>query len=245
MKIKYISLIIIGLSIITKSYASESHWGYTGSVGPEHWSKLSTDNSLCSSGKTQSPINLSGFIDKKLLPIEYNYLDGGYEITNNGHTIQLNFKAGSTINIDKHDYELKQLHFHSPSENTVNGKRYPMEMHLVHADKDKNLAVIALLFEEGRTNNMLFHAWESMPNNVNSKRILYSHLNAESLLPDNREYYQFEGSLTTPPCSEGVKWFVIKEIISASKTQIDKFRHIMHHDNNRPLQELNERTVFE
>ncbi len=246
MKKKLILLTLTGLCFTAPVMANQSsHWGYSGGNGPQHWSDLNADYSVCSSGKNQSPVNLTGFIDANLSPIKFNYLSGGNQILNNGHTIQVNYKSGSSINIEGHSYDLKQFHFHAPSENTINGKSYPMEAHLVHADKDGHLAVVSLMFEEGSENNTLQNAWRKMPTKKNIKILLNKNINAESLLPGNKNYYRFNGSLTTPPCSEGVTWAVIKESVSASKEQIEKFKHAMHHANNRPLQALNARTVLQ
>lgn len=223
----------------------DTHWSYSGHEGPEHWGELSEDYWACSNGKNQSPINLVGFIESDLKPLGISYQVGGGEILNNGHTIQVNYAAGSKISVDGHEFDLKQYHFHAPSENRINGKAYPMEVHLVHADKEDNLAVIAVMFVEGKANVSLDKAWAYMPENTGDKHILPSRVSAEDILPANREYYRFNGSLTTPPCSEGVWWLVMKAPVTASKAQIDKFSHVLHHPNNRPVQPANARPVLE
>ena len=221
------------------------HWGYTGHLGPEHWGKLSHDFSACSEGKNQSPINLAGFIESELKPIEVHYEAGGNEIINNGHTIQVNFIPGSKISFDGREFELKQYHFHAPSENHINGESYPMEVHLVHADPAGNLAVVAVMFVEGETNTSLASVWSFMPGIEGGKQDMPSGVSAEGILPANRHYYRFNGSLTTPPCSEGVLWIVMKESVTASKDQIEKFAKVMQHPNNRPIQEINARAVLQ
>lgn len=220
-----------------------SHWGYSGHEGAENWATLSTDNFACS-GKNQSPINLSGFIEADLAPIIFNYEHGGYEILNNGHTVQINYKKGSSITLDGKTFELLQFHFHAPSENHINGNSYPLEAHLVHADKDGNLAVVAVMFKEGNTNSGLNVAWSMMPEHAGDKHQLSNQLSVNNILPNNREYYRFNGSLTTPPCSEGVRWLVMKNPITASKQQIKAFSSVLHEPNNRPLQAVNARPIL-
>jgi len=220
------------------------HWGYSGHQGPDHWEKLSPEFAVCSSGKNQSPINLTGFIEADLEPIGIHYQIGGNEILNNGHTIQVNYAPGSTISVGGHDFELKQYHFHAPSENHIKGESYPMEVHFVHSDKDGNLAVIAVMFIEGEANESLAQAWAFMPEKAGDKHSLSSSVSAEDILPSNQNYYRFNGSLTTPPCSEGVWWFVMTEPMTASKTQIEKFAQLLHHPNNRPVQAINARPVL-
>jgi carbonic anhydrase len=246
MKMRSISILFFGLSVSGLCQSTEStHWGYTGQSGPDHWGELSEEFAVCSSGKNQSPIDLSGMIEGDLPPLAIDYKTGGDAVINNGHTIKINYTPGSTMTVSGQSYELKQVHFHSPSENIVKGQSYPMEAHFVHADKNGNLAVIAVFYDNGKANGELEKAWMSMPNDTGKAYPLYDHVNADQLLPANRDYYRFNGSLTTPPCSEGVKWFVMKEIGSASKEQVDKFSKVMHHANNRPVQPINARIVIQ
>jgi len=230
--------------ITTASFAGgKTHWGYSGHEGPEHWGDLDPDFSVCASGKNQSPINLSGFTEGELAPIAFNFVKGGNEILNNGHAVQVNYKSGSSISVNGHSFELKQFHFHAPSENHINGKSFPMEEHFVLADKEGNLVVIAVLFEEGALNAELEKAWKHMPTHAGDKKQLKSETSALALLPSNKDYYRFNGSLTTPPCSEGVWWLVMKESLTASKEQIEKFAHVMGRPTNRPIQPINARMV--
>jgi carbonic anhydrase len=247
MKIRKIcsSFIMTGLLFTDTSFAMEtSHWGYSGSEGPEHWGQIDTKFAICSSGKNQSPINLAGVIESNLSPMAINYQIGGNEILNNGHTIQINYKPGSSINVDGRTFELKQFHFHSPSENTIEGQSFPLEAHFVHSDTTGNLAVIAVMFEEGDKNTELEKAWRVMPENVEEKSPLPESIDANLILPHDQDYYRFNGSLTTPPCSEGVWWLVMKSSNIVSKEQIEKFTHTMHHPNNRPIQPINARIIL-
>jgi carbonic anhydrase len=183
-------------------------------------------------------------IEGELPEIKFDYKSGGHEILNNGHTVQINYVPGSTITINDHIFELKQFHFHSPSENTIEGDSFPMEVHFVHADVDGNLAVVALMFKSGRENIELEKAWTHMPTHMDEKRSLTETIDANALLPGDKDYYRFNGSLTTPPCSEGVWWLVLKQHESVSNGQITKFKDTMHHSNNRPVQAINGRIII-
>jgi carbonic anhydrase len=230
--------------LINPAFAAEgSHWGYEGEVGPEHWAAISPEFSACS-GKNQSPINLTGFIEAELKPIVFKYRAGSEDIVNNGHTVQINAQPGSTISLDGIQFELKQFHFHAPSENQIQSKSFPLEAHLVHADPNGNLAVIAVFFKQGKANPGLAKAWAQLPAAEGDKQTLSASLSPKEILPVNRSYYRFDGSLTTPPCSEGVRWLVMKQPLSASKDQIDAFAHVLHHPNNRPVQAVNARAVL-
>ncbi len=219
------------------------HWGYSGHEGPQNWSTLSPDNYACS-GNNQSPINLTRFVEADLTPIKFNYQVGGNEIVNNGHTVQLNYQAGSNIDIDETSFKLLQFHFHAPSENNINNESFPLEAHLVHADSNGNLAVVAVMFKEGDANKGLEAAWKKMPKHVGDKHQFANKIDVNDILPVCRKYYRFSGSLTTPPCSEGVRWLVMKEVLTASKQQIKAFSEVIHEPNNRPLQPINARTVL-
>lgn len=248
MKIKAIKATFAVFSMLAASatYASnETHWTYSGPKGPEHWGELNPEFSTCATGKNQSPINLTNMVKADLPEIKVNYKLGGNEVLNNGHTIQVNYAPGSTIVIDGRSFELKQFHFHSPSENTIEGKSFPMEAHFVHVDKDGNLAVIAVMFEPGKHNAELEKAWAKMPDAEGEKYELNEAVDASSLLPRDYAYYRFNGSLTTPPCSEGVNWIVMKSFDTASKEQLEKFVHALHHNNNRPINPLNARIVIQ
>jgi carbonic anhydrase len=227
-------------------FASEApHWGYQGDGAPKHWSELEGDYALCGSGENQSPINIINTVNTKLPKLNINYSGYGSNVINNGHSIQVNYQPGSTLVIDGDSFELKQFHFHSPSENKINGKSFPLEGHFVHADKNGNLAVIAVMFEEGQANAVLDKFWKQIPKNKGGTSQLTTKVAAQNLLPENTDYYRFNGSLTTPPCSEGVRWFVMKQPVTVSEQQVEKFSHIMHHPNNRNIQKLNARLVLE
>jgi len=219
---------------------AEASWSYSGTDGPEHWGQVSSD---CD-GHNQSPINLTGFVEANLEPIGFSYEAGGNEIAHKGNTVQVNFEPGSYITVNDTRFDLVQFHLHAPSENLIEGQSFPMELHFVHADKDGNLAVVGVMFEEGEANETLAAAWTHMPDTPGSARALSSAISGEGLLPVDRAYYRYNGSLTTPPCSEGVRWFVMKTPISASNAQIEAFVGAAGYPTNRPVQPVNARPVL-
>jgi carbonic anhydrase len=223
---------------------SGAHWGYQGEEGPAHWGELDPRYSACAAGMHQSPIDLHDAVKADLPPIEFHYAVAGRDEINNGHTIQIDYTPGSWVTLEGHDYELKQFHFHTPSENHVDGHAFPLEAHLVHEGKDGRLLVIAVMFEEGARNHALATAWQDMPERPHTHHELLTRASAGALLPATRDYYRFDGSLTTPPCSEGVTWLVMKQPVTASKQQINHFAQVMGHPNNRPIQATNDRVVL-
>lgn len=238
------SLLIAAVAIIWNTTALAQHWGYSGEAAPENWSKLDPKFAVCGIGRNQSPIDLTGFVEAELKPLKLEYKAGASDIVNNGHTVQIDYAPGSALTVDGRRFELKQFHFHSPSENRIGGKQFPLEGHFVHADKDGNLAVVAVMFREGAANPFLAKLWEKMPAKAGEKAALPAGLSAASLLPADRDYYRFNGSLTTPPCSEGVWWLVIKKTATVSKAQVEQFAKAVGFANNRPVQPVNARPVL-
>ncbi len=230
--------------LTTMSFANEAvHWGYTGHGSPDSWGEISPKYHTCSEGKNQSPVNVVSSLDADLETLILHYSKSSKEDVNNGHTIQVNVEDGDSMVVDGISFELKQFHFHTPSENHINGKSFPLEAHFVHLDKDGNIAVLALMFEEGKENSALAKIWEKMPQEAGSKNPLELKNIASSLLPESKDYYRFNGSLTTPPCTEGVRWLVLKTPVTISKAQVEKFLHTMHHPNNRPIQATHARLI--
>jgi carbonic anhydrase len=223
-----------------------SHWSYEGSTGPANWGDMKPEFAMCKSGTQQSPINISETYSQGLERIQFNYQASKLNIQNNGHTIQLNYDPGSFITVGADKYQLLQFHFHTPSEEAIGGKRYPMVAHLVHKSEAGQLAVVALLINQGNTDNPLFNQfWAKLPTEHKETRIFDDlHYNVASLLPGNQSYWTFMGSLTTPPCSEGVRWFVLKNPLNISAKQISRFKREFAM-NARPLQSLFNRAVLD
>lgn len=255
-KIISLSLSAIATMVLTTGCANqhnmehknthEAHWDYTGEHSPAHWGEMKKGFAMCSKGKMQTPINISPTEDIDIDPLEFNYTTGATDLINNGHTVQINVASGSSVTIDGKEFELKQFHFHTPSENNINGKKFPLEAHFVNVAKDGQIAVVALMFEEGATNPILEKIWSKFPLEVNHKEpIKLSADDINALMPANQDYYKFMGSLTTPPCTENVKWNVFKISMNISKEQVKKFYNVFGHSNNRPLQDINNRVISE
>ncbi|HET9597223.1 MAG TPA: carbonic anhydrase family protein [Anaeromyxobacteraceae bacterium] len=226
-------------------YADEAHhWAYgTGHGGPGHWAELEPGFAACGTGKQQSPIDIRGAQKAQLPAIQLAYQAGPAKVENNGHTIQVTPAAGSTLTVGDHTYELVQFHFHAPSEEAVGGKRAPLVAHFVHKDADGHLAVLATLFEVGAENAALKPIFAKLPSKPHSELELTDvRLDPAAVLPASHGYYEFEGSLTTPPCSEGVRWLVLQKHATVSKAQLQAFTKLYAH-NARPLQPLNGRAV--
>ena len=229
------------------------HWGYGEDDGPMHWAALSPDYATCASGREQSPIDLVAATTGEQAGMSRYYKAASLriirhehivDVIDNGHTIQINYDEGSTLQLGEASYELKQYHFHSPSEHTIEGQHLPMEMHLVHQSTEGELAVLGVLIEEGDHNPAFEPVWANLPDEV-GETVHHEHVtvNVDDLLPADHETYRYRGSLTTPPCSEGVSWFVAAEPIALSADQIAAFTSIFQ-GNNRPVQPLNDRRIF-
>ena len=218
------------------------HWGYEGEGSPEHWADLDADYEACGVGIEQSPIDLTGSTTADLANIAFNYAESNVNILNNGHTIQVNYDEGSSAEIDGQTYNLLQFHFHAPSEHAVDGTLYSAEMHLVHADADGNLAVVGVLIAEGAENAAFTPVWDDLPTKEMEAMATGMMVNATALLPTEQMIYRYNGSLTTPPCSEGVLWSVMETPVEMSAEQIAAFTAIFE-GTNRPVQPLNDRDL--
>lgn len=220
------------------------HWTYEGTDGPEHWDDLWPEWRTCKSGRNQSPIDIPTGLVVKSNSLDLLYQPIPLDVLNNGHTIQVNNGAGSYITVAGVRYNLAQLHFHSPSEHTVGGHSYPLEMHLVHKNSAGDLAVVGLLFDSGAANPVLQSIWQYAPTGANqTNRAPSIAVDVHSMISLDRGYVYYDGSLTTPPCTEGVKWFVVNQTSYVSPEQVQQFRNVIH-QNNRPVQFLLGRKVY-
>ena len=222
-----------------------SHWGYQGNAGPANWGRMSKDYHLCADGTEQSPIDMAGSFDGATLSgIEFDYRLSPVEFTNNGHTVQVNYAPGSAITVRGERFELLQFHFHTPSEHAIAGRQAPMEVHLVHKSAKGALAVVGIMIEEGAENLALSEFWSLMPRQAGeTKQDKRTLINARDLLPVGQGYYRYMGSLTTPPCSEGVHWHVMSEPVTASAEQIKQIAAVIG-ANARPVQPTGQRLVL-
>jgi carbonic anhydrase len=219
------------------------HWSYGGEEGPAHWGELALENRPCSAGLQQSPIDLSSALPASVAAPKPQWIParGGLAI-NNGHTIQVDLGAAGGIELDGATYALKQFHFHHPSEHTIDGKAFPLELHLVHAASDGRLAVIGILFHEGSANPALEAVWATAPAKEGKAAVTFE-IDASRFMPKGAAAFRYEGSLTTPPCSETVRWTVMAEPQTASASQIAAFSALFPW-NARPVQPLNRRYVL-
>jgi carbonic anhydrase len=219
-----------------------AHWGYAEGNGPAHWAEMNADYHTCKAGQSQSPIDISEAADAELSAIEFNYQPSKIKLLNNGHTIQQNYDAGSYITVNGKRYDLLQFHFHAPSEHTFNGQPRAMVAHLVHKADDGSLAVIGVTFNTADDNAVVAALWSHMPMHAGDKAADDATINAADLLPASHSYYSYSGSLTTPPCSEGVNWMVMKDAVNASEAQVNKFYGVFS-KSVRPTQPLHGREV--
>jgi carbonic anhydrase len=224
------------------------HWRYEGAEGPGTWGELSRDWEKCKSGTEQSPIDLpkSGELKGKT-PLAASYGKLPLEILNNGHTVQVTGLSGGKLTIDGKDYELQQFHLHAPSEHTVASVASDGELHLVHRTPAGELAVVGILLKKGKENKILAPVFASAPKDEghDAKPVSGAEIDLAKLVPAKAAYYTYSGSLTTPPCSEGVRWFVLKQPVEVSAAQLQKFKDVMHGGNARPVMALGMRKVLE
>jgi carbonic anhydrase len=242
-----------------------ANWGYHGDLGPQNWGKLDAEYSLCSTGKKQSPVNISNATLTNHSVLKTHYMataaqavydsttqlniHGEKTIINDGHTLQINMPANNdneyiTINDDK--YQLIQFHFHTPSENLINGKNFPVEIHFVNQGANGNLAVVGVMIKQGKYNQALEELLNELPSKKQALKVSNKLLvDVNNLLPTDKLYYNFTGSLTTPPCSEDVQWFVFATPVEASKLQINQLKTLLPTDNARPVQKLNGRDIMQ
>jgi carbonic anhydrase len=220
-------------------------WDYGEERGPQHWGELKADFAQCSSGHRQSPVDIHETEKVDLPAIQFDYKPSPLRIIDNGHTVMVTYGPGSFIRVGASRYQLKQFHFHRPSEEKIQGKTYDMVAHLVHADQAGHLAVVAVLLQSGTESPLVRELWRDIPKQKEKEeRLDKVQINAADLLPAERGYYTFEGSLTTPPCSENVTWFVLKQPFHVSAGEIAEFSKLYPLD-ARPTQPLYDRVIRE
>ncbi|MBW2493589.1 MAG: carbonic anhydrase family protein [Deltaproteobacteria bacterium] len=218
------------------------HWAYSGEHGPEHWGDLSEAFAACKEGKSQSPIDIVDPIDVELAPIALSYRGSTTAVVNNGHTLQTDVGRDNTLEIDGKTFDLLQFHFHSPSEHRIDGESFPLEAHFVHRNERGELAVVAILFRLGDRNRAMATIVAAAPEKAETSKPLDENIASLEIVPENKAHYRYSGSLTTPPCTEGVLWLVLESIGSVSREQVANFVRIIGEDARGP-QPLNGRRV--
>ena len=233
------------LSIVAQETEHHAHWAYDGKDGPKKWATLDPAYSECKVGHEQSPIDIRHAKKADLPPIQFDYAPSPLTVVDNGHTVMVNYEPGSFLTVGDHRYQLTQFHFHHPSEEHINGKGFDMVVHMVHSDASGNLAVVAVLLKAGKLNPALEAVWAHLPKEKDKVAAVEGvFVNAADLLPVNHSYYTFIGSLTTPPCTEGVTWFVLKTPEEISSGEVEVFAKLYPHD-ARPTQKVEGRVIRE
>ena len=221
-----------------------AHWDYQGAGGPEQWAHLSPEFATCARGSRQSPIDIRDGIKVELDAVQFDYKPSAFKVLDNGHTVQVNVAPGNAIEVMGQRYELVQFHFHRPSEERINGKPFDMVAHLVHKSEQGRLAVVAVLLEKGSAQPVVQSVWNNLPLEKGDEVAARAPIDLNQLLPRERGYYTYMGSLTTPPCSEGVLWMVMKQPVTISDEQIGIFARL-YPMNARPVQAASGRLIKE
>jgi carbonic anhydrase len=219
-------------------------WGYEGPGGPDRWAEIKPEFATCASGARQSPIDIQGGIKVELEPVQFNYKPSGFRVIDNGRTVQVDVGAGNSIDVLGRHYELVEFHFHRPSEERIDGQAFAMVAHLMHKSADGRLAAVAVLLEPGRAQPVVQSVWNNLPLDKGEDVTAKVSINPGALLPEERGYYTYMGSLTTPPCSEGVLWMVMRQPVQLSAEQIGVFARL-YPMNARPVQQTAGRLIKE
>jgi carbonic anhydrase len=224
--------------------ARGTRWGYEGDLGPANWSKINVDWAACGNGNRQSPIDIRDGMKVDLEQITFDYHPSSFNVVDNGHTVQVTVGTGNYLTVSNRTYELVQFHFHRPSEERINGKSFEMVVHLVHKDVEGKLAIVALLLERGKPQNTIQTVWNNLPLEKGQVVAPSIVLDVAEMLPQRRDYYTYMGSITEPPCTEGVLWMVMKEPVQASAGQMALFSRL-YPLNARPTQASSGRMIKE
>ena len=219
-----------------------AHWGYAGDGGPELWGQLKPEFSKCGTGTRQSPIDIRGGVKVDLDPIQFDYRTTSFRVIDNGHTVQVNLGGGNSIEVQGRRYDLVQFHFHRPSEERIDGRQFDMVAHLVHKDPEGRLAVVAVLLDRGSAHPLVQAVWNNLPLEKGLEMVAQSEMDVSQLLPADRRYFTYMGSLTTPPCSEGVLWMVMRQPMPVSQDQVGVFSRL-YPMNARPIQQASGRLI--
>lgn len=232
-------------ALLAVSAAGAAQWEYSGELGPSYWGRLRSDYALCDQGRRQSPIDIVETQKQNLPPIEFRYRAAPLRLVNDGHTVRVRIANGSHILLGRERYTLQQIHFHTPGGDKVRGEEFPLAAHFLHKNSAGRLAVVVVLFRQGAENKVLTSLWSRIPSRAAGEQTLADvAINVADLLPPAHGYYAYEGSLTSPPCTEGVNWMVLKQPLELSAEQLARYRQLFA-NNARPVQPLHGRVVRE
>jgi carbonic anhydrase len=237
-------LLIAALAITTAVYAGAqtTQWSYEGKIGPERWAKLDRAYLTCTNGNQQSPLDIRGAKPTSLPPLEFHYRSGLITLVNNGHTLEGNVEPGSYLIVDGDRYDLIDFQFRHPSEQAVKGQLSDMEVQLLHKNAEGKMAMVSIRMNEGHPNVVLAALWPFLPTQAGKSTKTTDMVNPAGFLPADRGYWTYQGSLTTPPCTEGVQWFAFKQEIELSRDQLQAFG-ALYTRNSRPLQPPHDRKI--
>jgi len=237
--------LLVWASSVAQEHQPGHTWDYGQKRGPSHWGDLEQDFATCKNGHHQSPIDIRNPQKADLPALTFDYKTSPLHIVDNGHTIMIKYAPGSSLSVNGKRYALQQFHFHRPSEESIDGKQYAMSLHLVHKDEQGELAVVAVLLQRGNENELVRELWENLPKEKEKEESPEKEsIDVSALLPADRGYYTYQGSLTTPPCTENVTWFVLKHPVTVSPEEIEKFSKL-YQDDARPAQPVFDRVVQE
>ena len=222
--------------------AHAAHWSYGGEGGPEAWGQLKPEFATCATGSRQSPIDIRSGVKVDLEAIQFDYRPSSFSVVDNGHTIQVNLGGGNSIEVQGRRFELLQFHFHRPSEERINGRQFDMVAHLVHKDPEGRLAVVAVLLDRGTAQPLVQTIWNNLPLEKGTEQVVRTELDMNHLLPADRRYFTYMGSLTTPPCNEGVLWMVLQQPVPVATEQVNVFSRL-YPMNARPIQQAGGRLI--
>ena len=247
---KALSVLLVMLTLLSactpqQVESTPPHWTYEGEEGPARWGELDKTYASCGTGKSQSPIDVANPSEQDLANISFHYQPSEVNILNNGHTVQVNYDPGSYIELDNARYDVVQFHYHAPSEHTVDSESFPAELHIVHKNADGNLAVVGILLREGTENAAYQPFIGNLPNEKTDPKDAGVKINAMDMLPSVQTTFRYSGSLTTPPCTEGVNWLLMTTPVELSMQQLTALDSLFEGGNNRPVQPINDRTLVE
>ena len=241
----FVLLLLCYACVPQRTEPAPPHWTYEGEEGPSHWGELDQNYAVCGTGQSQSPIDVANASEQDLSNISFHYQPSEVNILNNGHTVQVNYDAGSYIEVDATRYDVVQFHYHAPSEHTLDGQSFPAELHIVHRNADGNLAVVGILLKEGIENAAYEPFISNLPAEKADVKDAGATINAADLLPSAGTTFRYSGSLTTPPCTEGVNWLLMTTPVELSSQQLTTLDSHFEGGTNRPVQPINERTLIE
>ncbi|MBN9670865.1 carbonic anhydrase [Roseibium aggregatum] len=245
MKIRFLATAATAIALTTSVMAADKpHWSYEGAGGPAHWGQIAENFETCEAGDEQSPVDLTNAIKAEPEAIVFHWnKDADWTEVNNGHSIQANSENGGSIELNGKTYKLVQFHFHAPSEHAIDGRKFPMEAHFVHVADDGTIAVLGAMIEGGSDNGLFQKVMDSAPRS-SGETVNLGTANPADIIPTGEHFYRYQGSLTTPPCSETVIWTLLKKPLKVSENAIAEFE-ALYSSNARPLQETGRRYILE